>query len=151
MQVVVSTTLSYYRPTLHVYPPMLYDSLQIGLGALILPPAQPVPVLSSMSSGNEVPECAPTSNPSHLQGGQEAQSYYGVRRVNISAPLIQYQPYTIPYQTYPEYDIAGFPYVPIHAAIPPRPELLLSPSQTPFTTAPLCLSQSYLTGTAPTI
>lgn len=115
-----------------------------------LPPAQPVPVLSSFSSDNKVVEYADPS-PSHV-GGCKAQSYYGVQGINnLPAQLFQYQPqlgYTIPYKSQPAYNITSFPLVLMQASIPPRSELL---SQTPYTTAPLCHPQSYFTVTVPTI
>jgi hypothetical protein len=108
-----------------------------------LPPAQPVPVLSSMSSDNETHNEVPE---------YEAQSYYGgVRGVNVPAPLFQYQPqlrYTIPYQSQPGYGITGFPFVLMQTTFPPRSELQ---NQTPYTTAPLHRPQPYFTTTAPTI
>jgi hypothetical protein len=113
------------------------------------PPDQPVPVLSSMSSDNE--EYAPASDPRYMRGPShdthDAQSYYGVRGVNLPAPLFQCQPhlgYTIPYQSQPEF--TGFPFVPMQASFPLRQSEL--PSQTPYSTVPL---QPYFTATAPTI
>jgi hypothetical protein len=95
-----------------------------------LPPAQPAPVLSSMSNDNEVLEYAPASDPRH-----------NVQGINLPGP--SQLCYTFPYQSQP-YNITGFPFVPVQASIP-RSEL---PSQTNPTVP---LHYSYIPSPNPSI